>query len=174
MKPMIVQIAFYGPDGAGDGGSPQLLSAVVFANDESDALERIMPAFQKEYDMPEASFREGESDTVIAFGVAEDGRSFSAQSFDAVLKPHLFIQLSKDMQYESDVCFEDDYRWWAMEHPIEASRLMEVLDKKVGDVFVNDVIALQALRPLITAWRERATLADSVQVGGEHRKSKSL
>lgn len=172
MKPMIVLIGFYGPDGASDGDTPQPVLAVVFANDESDALERVMPEIQKDYDMPEVSISETESGTAVAFGEADDGRSFSAQSVDAVLKPHLFIQILKE--YGMDVDLEDSFLSWARDYPLAASRLMEVLDEKVGDVFVDDVAALRAVRPLVIAWRERGSLADSIPIEGRHRKSKSL
>ena len=169
MKPMIVHIEYYGPDGASDGDTPQTTLAVVFANDESDALERVMPEVQKDYDIPEVSIDETESDR---FGVADDGRSVYAQSVDAVLKPHLFIQILKE--YGMDVDLEDSFLSWARDYPLAASRLMEVLDEKVGDVFADDVAALRAMRPLVIAWRERGSLADSIPIKGGHRKSKSL
>lgn len=170
MKPMIVQIGYYGPDGASDGDTPLPLLAVVFANDESDALESVMPEVQKDYDIPEASISETESGIAVAFGEADDGRSFSAQSVDAVLKPHLFIQILKE--YSMEVDLEDSFLSWAMDYPLAASRLMEVLDEKVGDVFVDDVAALRAVRPLVIVWRERGSLADSIPIEGGYRKSK--
>lgn len=172
MKPMIVHIEYYGPDGASDGDTPLPLLAVVFANDESDALERVMPEAQKDCDMPEASISETESGIAIAFGEADDGRSFYAESVDAVLKPHLFVQILKE--YAVDVDLDDSFLSWARDYPLAASRLMEVLDEKVGDVFADDAAALRAMRPLVIAWRERGSLADSIPIEGGHRKSKSL
>lgn len=174
MKPIIVQIVFFGPDSASDGDIPHELSSVVLAEDKSDALERIMPEFQSEYDMPVASIDAGESSSVVAHGADEDGRCFCAVAVDAGLKPHLFLQLLKDMQYQMGVSLEDSFKSWGMEHPVEASRLIEELDDKVGEPFVDDVAALLAMRPFVIAWREKASLDDSVPPERRHRKSRSL
>jgi hypothetical protein len=80
----------------------------------------------------------------------------------------------KDMQYAIDAPFADSFMTWAHEHSHEAFHLLATLDEVVGDVFVNEVDALAAMRPVVIAWRERAKLIDAAQPGHGHNPSRSL
>jgi hypothetical protein len=128
----------------------------------------------EEYGMTDATFSGDELGEAVAYGAAPDGSSYTAEAFDSARQPSLFVEIMKDMQYAIDAPFADSFMTWAREHRHEASHLLATLDEVVGDVFVNEVDALAAMRPVVIAWRERAQLVDATQPGYGHNSSRSL
>jgi hypothetical protein len=169
MNPIVVQILMDNPELVLVGDLPSTESAIVFADDEYQALDTFLTDFLEQYNLSGPLDYEGKQGKAIAYGYW-----YTAEAFDSVLQPRLFVELMKEMQLTIDAPFEDSFTSWSLKHPHESSQLLAVLDKEVGDLVVNKVAALKAMRPLVIAWRERALICELTHTGHRHSSSKSL